>query len=63
MPINTKYGENNWGYCIETDNNTILYDVTVETFISNGKGGTNGPVLIKLIGDVESEYSILSQTG
>jgi len=37
--------------------------VTVETFISNGKGGSNGPILIKLIGDVESEFVTLSETG
>jgi len=37
--------------------------VEVNSFISNGRGGTNGPVTVKLIGDIEGDESVLGAKG
>jgi len=35
----------------------------VKTDIKDGKGGTSGPILVKLIGDIESEWVSLAHDG
>jgi len=51
MPINSNYGDKEWGWCVEPGSKNIIYSITVKTDIKEGKGGSSGIVKIKLIGD------------